>query len=949
MADSLGQIRAQIRIDVRQAVAAYAAVRAQNARTVYALRGTGDSFLAAGRTMGLAGGVMVYAFGKVVMAAANFERKMDYFGAVTDTNSDKMAKLSEFTLKLAEDTIYSADQIADGLVELGKAGVDAEGVMEGIGVAMANLGAAGDIPLAQSGQIITSTMQQFALEAKNAVKVTDLLAGAANASIADISDIGVSLKYVGGVANASGLTFEDTATAISVLAKAGIRGSTAGTSLRQMIVSLGGATKPATEALMDLGIITEDGGNKFYTAEGKVKSLSQVFQILKDSTADLTQKQRLAYLRTIFNNRALSAASILTRDGAKGFKDMYKEMSKVTAADVASQRLDNLSGDIEILKGNIETFMTRAGGPFQETMRTWVKRLTRLIQAFDDLDPETQEFIIQAIAMTGATLVAMAAVSTIIGVILRFIAGMIKMAAGVKFAASMIRIVAVNAKWAIAVFSGPFMAALGALAAALGVTVGVLLLIIAAIVALVVGLVVLYKKWEPFRNLVDTIAASIRDASVAFWEFIKLLATDPGEAWEQLKDSMSDGKEIIGTLAEWFRTKFDEIMASAAEFAAGVVEDIKSIPGRVMATLLSWAEQVLSLFTFENVGYVLGFLVGTVVGFFLRMGVQALAQVETMANGISNFFQTLPAKIGYALGFLVGMVVGFFLRMGIRAIAQVEAMYKGVTGFFRALPGKISGFLSRMVLRAIAWFQKMKAQAPAMIAGMVLKIITWFRILPSRALAFVQQLVSGTREKFAAMKTNALSMARGMAQGFVDGINGLPATVTGIFGRVVDAIKGAISSAFSAVKDFAAGMWKGFKEGLGINSPSLIEKQMVQITQVVDTETKNLKKQTLGIQGLSKRLARTEWGVQPDGASSAQKYRDLASMQRTNQNRARTLAAASGNAGKRPIIVKKSNDGPARSKLTITNWEQGEGYITNLAEDSQAEDEYYDDTFERMG
>src|SRR5690349_21570121 len=147
----LGSISGQVRLDIRQAVAAYATLRAQNQRTVYALRGTGDAFVGAGKVMTGAGVGLIAIFGKAVSAAAEFERKMDYFGAVTDTNADKMARLSEFTLQLAADTIYSANEVAEGMVELGKAGVNAEQIMAGIGKAMTDLGAAGDIPLAESG------------------------------------------------------------------------------------------------------------------------------------------------------------------------------------------------------------------------------------------------------------------------------------------------------------------------------------------------------------------------------------------------------------------------------------------------------------------------------------------------------------------------------------------------------------------------------------------------------------------------------------------------------------------------------------------------------------------------------------------------------------------------------------------------------------------------------
>src|SRR3954471_16327036 len=104
MAGELGSISGQIRLDIKQAVAAYATIRAQNARTVYALRGTGDSFIQAGKGFTLAGAGMIYIIGKAVKAAAEFERKMDFFGAVTGTTTGQMKELSKYTLKLGKDT-----------------------------------------------------------------------------------------------------------------------------------------------------------------------------------------------------------------------------------------------------------------------------------------------------------------------------------------------------------------------------------------------------------------------------------------------------------------------------------------------------------------------------------------------------------------------------------------------------------------------------------------------------------------------------------------------------------------------------------------------------------------------------------------------------------------------------------------------------------------------------
>jgi hypothetical protein len=122
----LGEIKAQVKLDIRQAVASYATLRAQNAKTVYAMRGTGDSFVAAGRRMTTAGVGLLAVFGLAVKKAADFERKMDFFQAVTGTSAKQMKTLDDVTLQLAQDSIFTADQLADGMVELGKAGVSAK-------------------------------------------------------------------------------------------------------------------------------------------------------------------------------------------------------------------------------------------------------------------------------------------------------------------------------------------------------------------------------------------------------------------------------------------------------------------------------------------------------------------------------------------------------------------------------------------------------------------------------------------------------------------------------------------------------------------------------------------------------------------------------------------------------------------------------------------------------
>jgi len=404
MAETLGTIKGQMILDVKQALASYTSARQAHIATTVALSTGAAAVTQAGATIAAAGLAMAGGVLAAVNASAKFEKTMDYAAAVSGVTGKAFDALKAKAVQLGQDTIFSAQDIADSFVELAKAGVPAKTIIDGVGDAVAHLGAAADIPLDTAANIITAATQTFSLSADQAVGVADKLAGAANASIVDVQDLGTSFKYAGGTAHALGLSFDDVNTALALLGKAGIKGSTAGTSLRQVMVSLSGSTPKATAALKELGIITEDGGNKFFDAQGKMKPLADVFQILQDAEKGLTSEQQVAIDKAIFQQRAISSVATLTRDGAAGFNEMADAIGRTTAAEVAGKRLNNLAGDIEILKGNIDTLLITAGGGFQNFARFIVQSVTKVVGVFNDLSPAAQTTTLAIVGIVGVIL-----------------------------------------------------------------------------------------------------------------------------------------------------------------------------------------------------------------------------------------------------------------------------------------------------------------------------------------------------------------------------------------------------------------------------------------------------------------------------------------------------------------------------------------------------------------
>jgi TP901 family phage tail tape measure protein len=464
---------------------------------------SGVSMDSAAKNMGKAGLVIAAGLGAGVMAAANFEQRLSAIQAVSGATGDEMASISEKALQLGADTSFSAGEAAVAMEELVKAGLSVDEVLNGAADAAVALAAAGEISLPEAATIASNAMNQFGLAAKDLPGVADLIAGAANASSISVGDLGQSMKQVGAVANLAGLNFEDTATAIALMGNAGIVGSDAGTSLKSMLQRLQPTTAKQMDLFKQLGIITADGTNKFYDAEGSLKSFDKVSQVLSNSLTGMTDKQKQATLQTLFGADAIRAAAIMADNGAKGFNKMGDAMNKTTAADVAATRLDNFKGSIEAMMGSLETLGITLGTILLPPLRQIVEAITSALNWFTNLDSGVQKVIVGIAAFAAAGLLVGAAVLKIIIFISRF------QAALTILRGTMI------ATWA---------AALGPIA-----------LVIAAIAAVVAIIILLWNKSETFKAAVLAVWGAIRAGAqaVASW-FMGTFVPALQAAWQAI-------------------------------------------------------------------------------------------------------------------------------------------------------------------------------------------------------------------------------------------------------------------------------------------------------------------------------------------------------------------------------------------------------------------------------
>lgn len=293
------------------------------------------------------------------------------------SRDDVMAQIREHAKELGQATAFGNKEVAQGMTELIKAGISLKDVLGDASEAALNLATAGDLALPEAAEIMSTAMNTFGV--KDATHAANILAGAANASATSVHEMKYSLSAVGIVAKKAGMDFDEVNTALALMASRGLKGSDAGTSLKSMLQQIEPATKPAVAAFEKLGLL-KDGKNQFYNEKGQLRSLGEIADILHESTQGLTEQELNSLYKDAFGSDGIRAAQVLGEFTSKSVKDMYNEMTKVTAKEQSETMLDNLKGDIEQLGGAWENFQdTLMEGSATGGLRSLVKEITELV------------------------------------------------------------------------------------------------------------------------------------------------------------------------------------------------------------------------------------------------------------------------------------------------------------------------------------------------------------------------------------------------------------------------------------------------------------------------------------------------------------------------------------------------------------------------------------------
>lgn len=545
----------------------------------------------------------------------DFEEQMSRVKAISGATGSSFDQLKQQAIDLGAKTAFSAKESAAGMENLASAGFDANEIMSAMpGLLDLAAVSGGDVALASENA--ATALRGFGLDASKAGHVADVFARAAADTNAEVADMGEAMKYIAPVANAMGISLEESAAAIGIMSDAGIKGSQAGTSLRGALSRLAKPTDPMIAKMEELGL-------SFYDAEGNMKSLKDQIGMLQHAFKGLTPEQQQNALVTLYGQESLSGMMALIDKGPDSLGKLTNSLkdSNGAADEMARTMQDNMNSSIEQMLGAFESAAIVIQGIIAPAIRGVADTIGGLVQKFVDAPEPIQKMVLVIAGLVAA-----------IGPLL-FIGGSML----VWFA---------KLKVAVGFLSTSF-PALGGVFTALTGPVGIII----GIIALLVGAFILaWNTSEGFRNAVTAIWESIKN-TISF-------------AVQTVSNTI---QRIFGGVVAWWKANNEEIAAAVdaiwngkiGQFIRNAMGVIQGVIVGVWTAIKGITEGIWTAISgvIEGALRVIQGLIKFVLG--VLSGDWSMAW-EGMMEAASGILYGLGGLVVGALEAVIGVVKGFF-------------------------------------------------------------------------------------------------------------------------------------------------------------------------------------------------------------------------------------------------------------------------------------------------
>jgi TP901 family phage tail tape measure protein len=489
----------------------------------------------------------------VIKLAGDFQASMNQLAINAGATKDEMAAMREQALNIGKDTAKSASEAADAMNMLAKTGVSAKDILGGAARAAVDLALATGSQLDPATAAISDTMLQFHKTAKDLPTVIDQITGAVNQSKFDFADFQLGMGQAGAVASAAGVEFEDFTAALAGTAAMFASGSDAGTSMKTFLNFVVPKSKEAAAAMEELGL-------EFFDQSGKLKNMADIAQMLQDKLGGLSEEARNKALHDIFGTDAMRTAIGLMQLGSKGIEDFKQRIADTSAVDQANIRMQGFNGQLEQLKGALETLAIRIAD--SGLLEWFTNMVTGLSEIVDHLS-QTNPVLLKWGTILAGVAASLGPLSFVFGTFIRAVGVALPLLAKLG---PLFQIIATGIGYLIPVVVGLSRVLLAGLLAN-PVLVGAAVLL--------TGIYLAWKNWDKIGPIVQRLYVAVKT-----WVLDKLNAV-----WEGVRSK-------IDAVKEWFRGLYDAVVGHS--YIPDMVDQIGQHMSRLHQNLVEPAKKSTS-------------------------------------------------------------------------------------------------------------------------------------------------------------------------------------------------------------------------------------------------------------------------------------------------------------------------------------------------------------------
>lgn len=786
-------------IETEQNLRSLEAQANQSATALQKIGATGEKLKTVGDNISSAGQKMLPATAAVaglgtaaVTTAANFESSMSQIQATMGITKDSMSTvngesvntmnaLSNLAKEMGSKTAFSASECAEALNYLALAGYNTQEMTDTLPTVL-NLAAAGGLDLASASDMVTDAMSALGLGVSDAETMVDQMSKTASTTNTSVAQLGEGILTIGATAKSVKGGTAELNTALGILANNGIKGAEGGTHLRNIILSLQNPTDKAADAMKTLGV-------DVYDSQGNMRSMNDILGDLNKSMDGMTSEEKANIISTIFNKTDLSSVNALLANTGDTWDSLQQSITNSggAAQQMADTQLDNLQGQLTILKSALEGLAISFGELLMPAIKSIVTAVQGFVDKLNSMDEGTKKVIVTIaliVAAIGPVLIVIGKVISAVGTIMTIVPKIAGVINTVKTA-----FMALNTT----MLANP------------------IFLIIAAIAALVAAFIYLWNNCDGFRQFWIDLWENVKQVAITVWNAIKAFFS---QVWEAIKTIFSTVFEVIKTLVTTYFNLYKTIIETVINVIKTVITTVWNAIKGVFTTVFNVIKTLVT--TYFNIYKT---IIQTVLTVIQTVITTVWNTIKTVVTTVMNAIKTVFTTIWNAIKTIIGAVVS-----GIKALitGDFQGVKNAITTIMNTIKSTISTIWNTIKSTISTVLGAIKNAVTSVFSG----IVNAIKNAMSNVLNAVKNGFSNVKNHITGLASQAVTWGKDLVMGIVNGIKSCIGAVGDAVKSVADKIKsflhfsvpdeGPLTDYESWMPDFMGGLAKGIEKSKGI-------------------------------------------------------------------------------------------------------------------------------------